>query len=89
MTRRPSEKKSRDHASRVLAKIRKAHRRGRTRYADQATRTYLNSRDAKFVACLKAADALEKLGKPRPPKKVIEQIATTSPAWNGERLGVG
>ncbi len=83
VTKYPTVEKSQAHARNMLAKIRKAHRRGRTRNADHFTRTYLNSFDARIVAGQDAADSLEKLKKPRPPMKVIREFADKMDPWKG------
>ena len=83
MTRLQNEKKSRDHTSKMLARIKKAHRHGRVKNADQATREYISSYDAKYLAVVEAADKLEKCGVPRPTKKEIEKITSELDAWSG------
>jgi len=83
VTRRPNEKKSQAHANKILAKVKKAHHHGKIKDADHATRSFLTSFDAKFVAATIAADKLEKSGARRPTKKEIEKIARNLNAWSG------
>lgn len=75
------EKKSGKHVAGLLRQIKAAHKQGFKARADEMTREYLRSFDARYVAAL---DAWKRMPvKKRPPKSELPQIAAELDAWRG------
>lgn len=71
------------HAGKLLERIGTAHKSGLSKRANNLSRKYLKSHDARCLAILEASKALRKKGKPIPPKKQLLELAGELDAWKG------